>query len=175
MEAFSRYFRKTPSDQPGLRYQMNPEYIRRNEAIEFTVQHDDGMGLETLHEADIVLLGVSRTSKTPLSIYLAYHGFKTANVPIVLNVPLPWEVLSVAPQKIVGLTIAPETLMDLRTKRLQKLGRGLRDQYVDPDVIDEELQYSKNFFSSLPNCPVIAVTSKAIEEVASEILTVLNK
>src|SRR5262249_35034834 len=94
METLSRYFQAAPSDEPGRRYQITGEYFRRNEAIEFAVKHDDGQALESTDQADIVLLGISRTSKTPLSIYLAYRGFKAANVPLIRDVSPPREVWS---------------------------------------------------------------------------------
>ena len=120
MENLTRYFQATPSDQPGLQYQVNSEYFRRNEAIEFAVKHDDGLGLETIDQAEIVLLGISRTSKTPLAMYLAYRGFKTANIPIIREVPPPRALRSIDPRKLVGLTILPEKLVDLRNALCQQ-------------------------------------------------------
>lgn len=174
MEGLARYFHTTPSDQPGLKYQFTGEYFRRNEAIDFAVKHDDGQGLETIHQADIVILGISRTSKTPLSIYLAYRGFKTANVPIIRDVSLPKVIREVAPRKIVGFTIAPGKLAEFREARLAKLGLPRTENYANVDLIQEELAYSERIFSDLGPCPVIDVTGKAIEEVATEILTSLG-
>lgn len=175
MENLTHYFHKTPSDQPGLKYQITNEYFRRNEAIEFAVKHDDGMGLDTIDQAEIILIGISRTSKTPLSMYLAYRGYKTANVPIIRDVPIPWALRSADPKKVVGLTISPEKLVELRGTRLIKLGRPLTGDYADLESIREESSYANRIFAELGNRPVIDVTSKAIEEVASEALTVLGK
>jgi regulator of PEP synthase PpsR (kinase-PPPase family) len=174
MENLTRYFHATPSDQPGLKYQINNEYFRRNEAIEFAVKHDDGLGLETIDQAEIVLLGISRTSKTPLSMYLAYRGFKTANVPIIRDVPPPRALRSVDPRKLVGLVILPEKLVELRGTRLVKLGRPVSEDYANLDYIRQEAAYANRVFAELGGVPVIDVTAKAIEEVASEVLTVLG-
>lgn len=175
MEQFTRYFHSTPSDQPGLKYQLTAEYFRRNEAVEFTVKHDDGFGLDTLAQADIILLGISRTSKTPLSIYLAYRGFKVANIPLVKGVPVPGELKEADARKIVGLTIAVDKLAELRGMRLVKMGRPATEDYANTEAIREELQYAHRVFAGLGNRPVIDVTSKAIEEIASEILTALGR
>jgi hypothetical protein len=175
MDGLSRYFQKVPSDQPGLKYQINNDYFRRNEAIEFAVKHDDGLGLETIGQADIVLLGISRTSKTPLSMYLAYRGFKAANVPIVPHVPLPQEVRMMDRRKVAGLTISPEKLVELRGTRLLKMGRPRTENYANIDMIRDEQRYAVQIYEELGGCPVIDVTLKAIEEVASEVLTALGK
>lgn len=172
MENLAQYFHMTPSDEPGLKYQVTSDYFRRNEAIEFAVKHDDGQGLETIDQADIILLGISRTSKTPLSIYLAYRGFKTANLPIIRDVSPPQALRSVDRRKLVGLTISPEKLVELRQTRLVKLGRPRSEDYANLESIRQELLFADGVFSG---CPVIDVTSKAIEEVASEVLTVLGR
>lgn len=174
MGVFSSYFDVIPSDQPGLRYQITGDYFRRNDAIEFAVKHDDGQGLETIDQSDIVLLGISRTSKTPLSVYLAYRGFKTANIPIIRDVPPPSVLRFLDRRKIVGLTVAPEKLADLRSARLAKLGLSRSESYANIDFIREELAYAHQTFLELGGIPVIDVTVKAIEEVATEVLTALG-
>ena len=174
MEDMGTYLHKKPSDQPGLQYQINTEYFLRSDAIEFAVKHDDGLGLDTIDQADIVLLGISRTSKTPLSIYLAYRGFKTANIPLINGVPPPDIIFSLNPRKLIGLTIAPEKLVDLRATRLMRLHRPLSEDYANLDFIRQEVSFANKIFSKLDQCPVIDVTLKAIEEVASEVLTVLG-
>lgn len=175
MNVFTTYFHATPSDEPGLKYRVTKEYFKRQEAVEFTVKHDDGLGLDTLPLADIVLLGISRTSKTPLSIYLAYRGYKVANIPIIRDVPVPKELLEVDRSKMVGLTINPQKLVQLRESRLMKLGRPLSEEYANINRVNEELEYSRSFFDQLTNIPMIDVTDKAIEEIASEVLMVLGK
>ena len=175
MSHLSQYIEKSPSDQPGLRYRFTLEYLKRNEAIEFSVKHDDGLGLDTLHQADLVLLGISRTSKTPLSVYLAYRGYKTANVPIIRDVPLPEELYGVDPKKIIGLTIDPEKLVELRGVRLARMGRSRMEEYAQIDAIRQEMAYAQRLFVKMGPCPVIDVTLKAVEEVATEILSVLGR
>lgn len=175
LETFTKFLHADPSDRPGLQYQLTAEYFRRNEALEFAVKHDDSLGLDTLHQADMILLGISRTSKTPLSIYLAYRGFKVANVPIIQGAPLPLEVREVDGKKLVGLTIQADKLAQLRSSRLSKMGRQLADDYASLESIREELSAARKVFQELGNIPVVDVTGKAIEEVASEILSLLGK
>ena len=154
---------------------MTKDYFKRQEAIEFTVKHDDGLGLDTIGMADIVLLGISRTSKTPLSIYLAYRGYKVANIPIIRDVPMPKELLQVERTKMVGLTVSSSKLAQLRESRLIKLGRPLSEEYANINRINEELEHSRTYFDQLGGIPMIDVTDKAIEEIASEVLLVLGK
>lgn len=174
MDVFTTYFRQTPSDEPGLKYQMTSEYYQRTEAIDFTVKHDDGLGLSTLHDSQLVLLGVSRTSKTPLAIYLAHQGYRVANIPIVMGLPVPEELLTMDKTKLIALTISSEKLMQLRSVRLKKLGRPDTEDYAKLSFIRDELQYAAALYRTLGNIPTIDVTEKAIEEVASEIQRVLN-
>ncbi len=164
-----------PSDQPGMQYQMTGDYLKRTEMMTYTVKHDDGQGLDSLNEADIILLGISRTSKTPLSVYLAYRGYKVANVPLVMGVEPPAQLKNVDKQKMVGLVIDAEKMVNLRSSRLQKLGRPLNEDYADLDYIKEELAFQRRVFSQLGNIPVVSMTNKAIEEAATEILTILGR
>lgn len=175
LENLARYLKVIPSNQPGLQYEITRDYFRRNEAVEFSVKHDDGMGGESLDQAEIILMGISRTSKTPLSIYLSYRGFRTANIPIVRDVPIPSALKTVDAKKLAGLTIAPEKLVELRSARLARLGLPRSENYASTDYIRQELQYAEKIFEELGGIPVIDVTSKAIEEVATEVLTVLGK
>src|SRR3989338_8056279 len=174
METLEGYFHAEPSDQPGLKYQITGDYFRRNEAIDFAVKHDDGQAVETIDQADIVLLGISRTSKTPLSVYLAYRGFKTANVPVIRDVSLPRALKSINPKKLVGLTVDPEKLVELRGALLARLGLSRTESYADIDSIREEMAYCERTWKEFGRIPVINVTSKAIEEVATEVLTALG-
>jgi len=166
---------QAPSDQPGMQYRVTGDSLRRNEVMTFTVKHDDGLGLDTLNDSDIVILGISRTSKTPLSIYLGYRGFKVANVPIVKHVDVPRGVFATDRHKLVGLTIEAEKLINLRQSRLQKLGRPMSEEYANLEYIKEELAYQRRIYAELGNIPVINMTNKAIEEAATEILTVLGR
>lgn len=175
MDVFTSFLHEAPSPEPGLKYKHTTEYFRRQEAIEFTVKHDDGMGLDTLAQADIVLLGISRTSKTPLGIYLSYRGFKVANIPLVKEVPPPKELEQVDKGKMVGLTINIDKLIQLRETRLIKLGRPLSEEYASYDRVSDEMAYAKKIFEKLGPIPVIDVTGKAIEEIATEVLLCLGK
>ena len=175
MDVFTSFLHEAPSSEPGLKYKHTGEYFRRQEAIEFTVKHDDGMGLDTLAEADIVLLGVSRTSKTPLSIYLSYRGFKVANIPLVKDVPPPAELEHVDYNKKVGLTLNTEKLVQLRETRLVKLGRPLTEEYASFERVAEEMNYARKIFEQQGSVPIIDVTGKAIEEIATEVLLCLGK
>ncbi len=175
MDVLTTYFHATPSSEPGLKYRLTKDYFKRQEAVEFTVKHDDGLGLDTLALADIILLGISRTSKTPLSIYLAYRGHKVANIPIIKDMPVPKEVLKLDRSKMVGLTIDPQKLAQRRETRLLKLGRPLSEDYANFEHINDELQYSRSFYDQLGAVPVVDVTDKAIEEIASKVLVALGK
>lgn len=170
LEILSSYLGKSPQAKPGLLHKIDDLYFRRIEAIDFTVKHDDGQNLRTMVEADIVLLGVSRTTKTPLSIYLAKEGWKIANVPVVLDIPLPQELFFMDQRKIVGLIIDPEKLANIRKARLRHLGQEF-SQYADMDYIAQELDYSKNLFRK-NRWPMINVTNRAVEEVAGDILSI---
>lgn len=174
LDALAHYLHTLPSDEPGLQYKATQDYFKRTEAIEFTVQHDDAMHLESIAEADIVLLGISRASKTPLSIFLAYQGYRCANIPIMTDVPLPETLFTLDRKKMVGLVIAPDPLSEMRGTRLKKLGRSDAEQYAQPDFIQKELEYAKEQFAKLEGMLVVDVTGKAIEEIASEIIHTLG-
>ncbi|MCC6276439.1 MAG: kinase/pyrophosphorylase [Oligoflexia bacterium] len=163
------YFGKKGQFTAGLLRQTDEKYFRRIAAIEFTVKHDDGKEVRDLNESDIVLLGISRTSKTPLSIFLSHKGWKVSNVPIVLGVPIPEEVFKIDQRKIVGLTIDLEKLRKIREKRLRKLGQDLSSDYASTKHIHDELEYANQIFSKNRRWPVFDVTEKALEETASEI------
>ena len=139
------------------------------EVVEFAVKHDDGQDPRGLRLADVVLVGVSRTSKTPLSMFLAGRGLCVANVPVVHNLPLPEELVQVDPRKVVALTIRPERLLELRRARLQQMETPPKFPYADPRQIWAELDYAQSEFTRA-GWPVVDVTDKSIEEVATEIL-----
>lgn len=162
----SFFLQKSKIEKPGLLHGLSESYFQRIEAIEYTVKQDDGKHPKLLDQADIILLGLSRTSKTPLSVYLSYKGWKVANIPIIKEVPLPKEVESISPRKFVGLTIHPQALLKIRKERVKKLGFG--DSYADPASIEEEMKYAADIFRG-KKCPVFDVTEKALEETASEI------
>jgi regulator of PEP synthase PpsR (kinase-PPPase family) len=159
--------------KPGARAPLNSTYFKRMEAIEFAVKFDDGVG-SGLHEADIVLVGVSRTSKTPLSIYLGYMGFKAANVPIVKGIKPPPELHEIEPAKIVGLTIDAERLGEIRTARLRTMGAGTNKGYSELLEIYEELEEAAALHRRL-GCPVIDVTGLSIEETAHRVIRLVDR
>ncbi len=170
IEAVAKVSGMTAKMKPGSRPPLNEQYFRRMSAIEFAVKFDDGVG-SGLAEADIVLVGVSRTSKTPLSIYLGYQGYKTANVPIVKGIEPPKELYEVEREKIVGLTISAERLAEIRSDRIRWM-RGGR-QYADLVEIYEELEYASSIHRKL-GCPVLEVSELSIEEISLRIVRLIE-
>ena len=161
---------RQPINTPSGMLPLTDEYFRRIEAVEFAVKSDDGKEPRNFKKADLVLCGVSRTSKTPLSTLLAQRGLKVANQPIVLGVTLPPE-LGAAPQdRIVGLTIALDQLVEIRQARLKQLGMPTDASYGLRDQVKQELDYARQIFADHPEWPVIDVTGRAIEETAVIIL-----
>ncbi|MDY7075307.1 MAG: pyruvate, water dikinase regulatory protein [Chloroflexota bacterium] len=169
----SQHLAASPSEKPGLFRPLGPEYFRRIEAMEFAYRHDDGLRAHELLKAEIVLVGVSRTFKTPLSIYLAFKGWFVANVPIVLKTKPPPALFDLPPGQVCGLTIDPVRLAELRQVRWEYLG-GAPGNYADLDHVHREVEYALNIFRSQQGWPVVDVTDKPIEETASEILTLLT-
>jgi len=167
------YFGHSPRQIPGLLHDIDEEYFRRIEAIEFTVKNDDGKETRFLNQADIVLVGVSRTSKTPLSMYLAHRGWKVANIPLVQGIDIPEELLKMQKRHTVGLVINPERLMELRAARLKNLGQNPKLAYADYEQIEQELTEARRFFRR-QGWPIVNVTGKAVEETANEVLTKLK-
>ncbi|WAW14170.1 pyruvate, water dikinase regulatory protein [Peptostreptococcus equinus] len=163
-----------PLREPGLIRKMDKSYFNRVEAIEFAVKYDDGKDPRGVLKADLVLVGISRTSKTPLSMYLANRHLKVANVPLVPEVPIPKELSEVDPKRIIGLTNSPETLNRIRVERLKSMGLSGAANYAKLDRILEELDYSEEVMKKL-KCPVINVANKAIEETAGIILDILKE
>jgi len=174
LERLSRLFAISPAEKPGLFQQLNEAYFRRVETMEFAFTHDDGQRENELQKAEIVLVGVSRTFKTPLSIYLAFKGWLVANVPIVLNVALPPVLFQLSPNKIFGLKSDPHRLAELRRVRQERL-RGATGDYANLDFVKKEMRYAMEIFNRQPEWSVIDVTGKPIEEIASEILVLVSK
>lgn len=163
-----------PKREPGIIRKLNETYFKRVEAIEFAVKYDDGKDPRGILKSDIVLLGISRTSKTPLSMYLANKNIKVANVPLVPEIPIPKEVFEVNPKKIIGLTNTPEKLNSIRMERLKALGLSSNANYANLERILQELDYSEKIMKKV-GCPVIDVSNKAIEETASIILDIMKE
>jgi len=172
IDAVARVSGQAARMMPGSRAPLNPAYFRRIEAMEFAVKYDDGVGAG-LDEADIVLVGVSRTSKTPLSIYLGYLGHKAANVPVVKGIEPPAELFTVDQRKIVGLTIDPNRLVEIRRARVRAMGARNR-QYAELMEIYEELEEATKLHRRL-GCPVIDISELSIEETAHRVLRVLEE
>ena len=169
MELLSKFLTKDAHSQPGLFHQVNEYYFRRIEAIEFTVKHDDGRYTDNLEAADIILVGLSRTSKTPLSVYLSYKGWKVANVPLVKGIALPERLSMTDQRKIIGLIIDPHTLVRIRRERLIKMGEDPKGDYANLEHVLEEIDYCKEIFRKNRRWPVFDVTGKALEETATEV------
>jgi [pyruvate, water dikinase]-phosphate phosphotransferase / [pyruvate, water dikinase] kinase len=174
MNAFVSRFNKQPNHQPGLMRKLDEEYFRKIEAIEFAVKYDDGRDPRGITKADIVLVGVSRTSKTPLSMYLAHQRFKVANVPLVPEVPPPDELFQIPRKNCIGLIISPDKLNEIRTERLKALGLASQANYASFERILEELDHAEKIMKRV-GCPIIDVSNKAVEETAGLILEVLKK
>ncbi len=155
--------------KPGRQHLMDEAYFNRVEAIQFTIAHDDGVGWENWEAADIVLAGVSRSSKTPTSIYLANRGYKTANIPIVMESPPPKALFGLRNPLVVGLTTAPERLVQIRRNRLLSLNEGTETSYVDNERVQQEVQFARRMFAD-NGWPVIDVTRRSIEESAAAII-----
>ncbi len=168
------YFGHTSSGHTaGLLRAVDEQYFKRIEAIEFTVKHDDGKTLSHLDQADIVLVGISRTSKTPLSIFLSHKGWKVANIPLVVGTPIPEELLKIDQRRIVGLTIDPESLTRIRKKRLEKFGQDPGGEYANMGHVQKEIEYANELFKRNRRWPVFDVTDRALEETAAEIVRVV--
>ena len=169
----SAYLGCPPRGTPGLLHSVNERYYRRIEAVDFSVKHDDGQELRTLYLADIILIGVSRSSKTPLSMYLANSGWKVANVPIIKGIAPPEELFSAARNRLVCLTIDPQRLLELRIARLRNLHQSIDSVYANLEQIIEELDFVKSLCKK-QGWPMVDVSEKAVEETANDILTKLR-
>ena len=170
----SEFIEAKPVNIPTADMPLTQAYFQRVEAIEFAVKSDDGKEPRNLARADLILTGVSRTSKTPLSTYLAGRGLKVANVPLVLGVEPPHELYEVAPSRVIGLTIAVDSLMDIRKQRLRQLGMPDDANYGLRDHIKAELEFAHRIFRDHPDWQIVDVTNRAIEETATIILEYLK-
>lgn len=165
----SNYLGVESSEKVGRQYHLDDEYFSRVEAINFALAHDDGQAHWELDEADIVLVGASRTSKSPTCVYLAYRGFKAANVPFVYGCELPETIMNITSPLVVGLTISTERLVEIRRNRLKSLGQNLSGEYVDYDEVNEEVKAARKLFIQ-KRWPIIDVTRRSVEESAAEIM-----
>lgn len=161
-----------PRSEPGMPL-LDSSYMQRIDAIDFTVRHDDGRNIYDLNHAEIVLVGVSRTSKTPLSIFLAYRGWRVANVPLILGMDPPAQLFQLPRGRAVGLVVKPERLVDLRKVRVVKMGTIPRG-YADLDHVRKEMTYAYQIFDRRRDWPLVDVTTKSIEEAAAEVVALLG-
>ena len=166
----SNFLNRPPSAQPGLHLRMDEDYFRRIEAVEFAVQNDDGQRLHNIDKADIVLVGVSRTSKTPVSAVLASRGYKVANIPLVPGIPPPPAIFELPPGKVFALTIDPLKLLEIRRSRLAAMGVEGSGDYANRRQVIEEVRWALQLYRQQTSWPILDVTHQAIEETAAEVL-----
>ncbi|MCG8443652.1 MAG: kinase/pyrophosphorylase [Caulobacterales bacterium] len=171
--SLSHYLGRTAIQKTGAQHGLDAEYNSRIEALNFAMAHDDGQGTQDLNEADVVLVGVSRTSKTPTCIYLAHRGVKAANVPIVVRQPLPPAFDTISKPLVVGLTAAPDRLAQVRRNRLLSMNEERASSYAEEEAVREELKYAKRIFAAR-GWPVIDVTRRSVEETSAKIVNFLN-
>ena len=171
---FSNYLGMNISHTIGRQHLLDGEYFSRVEAISYTINHDDGQGTWDLFDADIVIIGVSRTSKSPTSVYLSCRGYKTANIPFVSIETMPTTIYDLKKPLIVGLTINPEKLIQIRQTRLTSMAHEVATDYVNIDAIENEIAQSRKLFAKL-NCPIIDVTKRSVEETAAKIIQLLQE
>lgn len=162
-----------PLKHPGLYREINAEYFDRIEAIEFTLNHDDGLKPERLHQAEIILTGVSRSGKTPLSVYLAMYGWKVANVPIVKGIPVPKELFEVDPNRVFGLNISVPNLIAHRIKRMKSFNMPIETEYTSEQYVRDEIRNALFVFQR-GKFKILNVTNKPIESTANEILDLMT-
>lgn len=170
----SHYLGQKRNAKPGRQHQMDEEYFARVEAINYTLQHDDGQQAEDLEEADVVLVGVSRTSKSPTCVYLSYRGFKAANIPFVRTDALPDNLYTLKNPLVVGLVISPDRLIQIRRTRLTELKETSHTDYIDPEAVEEEVREARRLFTK-QNWPVIDVTRRSVEETSANIIQLMSE
>lgn len=169
LDLFQSYIGTVSTPRPGAQHTLNADYFRRIEALNFTMMHDDGQQSDNYEAADVLLVGVSRTSKTPTSIYLANRGIKTANIPLVPKVPLPRSIEHLRKPLVVGLLASPERIVQIRTNRLLSMNASQDSPYVDRLLVADEVAQSRKLFDDR-GWPVIDVTRRSIEETAAAII-----
>lgn len=167
------YFGFEPKSIAGLLHDVNENYFARIAAMEYTIAHDDGRNLTGLERADVVILGISRTSKTPLSMYLSHQGWRVANIPLIHGFSVPKEILDIDQRRVVGLTIDAEELSTIRRARLERLGQSQGGEYADREKVNQEIEWANEVFRKNRRWPVFNVTGKALEETASEIIKLM--
>jgi hypothetical protein len=173
MQLFQAYLGAATTGRVGAQHTLNAEYFKRIDALNYSMMHDDGQHVEGLEEADVVLVGVSRTSKTPTSIYLANRGIRTANVPLVAGIPIPHQLETLSKPLVVSLHATPERLIQVRQNRLLSIGAGSgNDSYIDRQSVTDEVSYARKL-SAKYGWPLLEVTRRSIEETAAAIMKLL--
>jgi len=167
------HFGYEPKSIAGLLHDVNESYFERIAAMEYTIAHDDGRDFTGLQKADLVILGISRTSKTPLSMYLSHQGWRVANIPLIQGFQVPKEVLEIDQRRVIGLTIDAQNLATIRRARLERLGQNQGGEYADPEKVNLEIEYANEIFRRNRRWPIFNVTGKALEETASEIIKLM--
>jgi regulator of PEP synthase PpsR (kinase-PPPase family) len=173
MAALSRYLGAQVSMRVGAQHNLDNDYFNRMEALTYAIAHDDGQGHQNLEQADVVLVGISRTSKTPTCIYLAHRGIKAANVPLVPGAPLPENLTKLKRPMVVGLTASPDRLVQIRRNRLLSLKEERESSYIDIEAVREETVQARRLYER-HGWPVIDVTRRSVEETAAAILNLLT-
>lgn len=171
IEKFSKYIGQNIINKPGRQYILDQDYFKRIEAINYTISHDDGQKIDGLEEAEIVIIGPSRTSKSPTCIYLSHRGLKAANIPFISGIELPEKLFKLKNTLIIGLTINSEALIQIRKNRVKILGQDIKsgNEYIDYESVDREVKEArKHYFKN--NWPIIDVSKKSIEETAAAII-----
>lgn len=171
---FSHHLSKEVMHKPGRQHKLDDEYFKKIEAINFTLNHDDGQMVSDIEKSDVIIVGPSRTSKSPTCVYLAYRGIKASNVPYVKGIAFPEKIFNLPNNKIIGLITSPESLVHIRSNRLRNLNKNLNDPYVDLDNIREELAEVRKIYAR-NKWPVLDVTKRSIEETSATIIQLLNK
>jgi regulator of PEP synthase PpsR (kinase-PPPase family) len=173
VSALSRYLGASTTTRVGAHLRLDNDYFNRMDALNYAIGHDDGQGGQDLDQADVVLVGVSRTSKTPTSIYLAHRGVRAANVPLVPGRPIPEKLLTLKNALVVGLTISPDRLIQIRRNRLLSLHEQRESAYIDTDVVRDEIIQARRLYER-HGWPTIDVTRRSVEETAAAIMNLLH-
>jgi len=173
VSALSRYLGAAITSRVGVQHALDTDYFNRMDALNYAIGHDDGQGGQDLEQADVVLVGVSRTSKTPTCIYLAHRGVRAANVPLVPTRPLPEKLFHLKKALVVGLTLSPDRLVQIRKNRLLNLNERRESTYIDPDIVRDEIVQARRLFER-HGWPVIDVTRRSVEETAAAVMNILS-
>ncbi len=173
VSALSRHIGAALSTRVGAQYSLDTDYFNRMDALSYAMGHDDGQGGRDLSKADVVLVGVSRTSKTPTCIYLAHRGVRAGNVPLVPGAPIPEFLLGMKTTPVVGLTVSPDRLVQIRRNRLRSLNEGRESSYVETDAVRGEIVQARRLFER-HGWPVIDVTRRSVEETAAAVINILS-